>query len=248
LIHWHLRLEGTLTMLHDSSFDKQGDESRLYGKFQGSVFDNNDSEGLGRLRAYVKSVLGDVPTGWAKPCVPYAGPTSGFYSLPPVGAGVWIEFEGGDVSLPIWAGCFWGTAELPMKPPGAPSKPTTRIWRTETGLTVVMDDVAHTISLTDAATKNKIEISVATGTVTIKGAAQVVSSAPLVKHGSHAASHLHVFGDELLIYLAQLVTLFNSHMHVGEMALGILPVTPAPPLVPMPTPSPSLLSNKVFLE
>jgi hypothetical protein len=235
-------------MLSESSFDETGGDHRLYGKFQGSVFDNNDPEGLGRLKALVPSVLGEVPTGWAKPCVPYAGPTSGFYSVPPFGAGVWIEFEAGNVSMPIWAGCFWGTAELPKKPPGAPSMATTRIWRTETGLTVVMDDMAQTISLSDAATKNKIEVNVATNTVTIKGAAQVVSSAPVVKHGSLAASHLHVFGDELLIYLAQLVTLFNSHMHVGEMALGVLPVTPAPPLVPMPTPSPSLLSNKVFLE
>jgi Type VI secretion system/phage-baseplate injector OB domain len=235
-------------MLDDSSYDELGGKARLYGKFQGSVFNNIDPDNLGRLQAFVPSVLGDVPTGWAKPCVPYAGPTSGFYSVPPVGAGVWIEFEGGDVSLPIWAGCFWGTAELPMKPPGAPSKATTRIWRTETGLTIVMDDAAQTIMLTDAGSLNVVEVSVATGTVTIKGAAQVVSSAPLVKHGSQAAFHPHVFGDQLLIYLAQLVTLFNTHLHVGEMALGILPVTPAPPIVPMPPPSPSLLSNKVLLE
>ena len=175
---------------------------------------------LGRLQAFVPRVLGEIPTGWAKPCVPYAGPTSGFFSVPPVGAGVWIEFEGGDVSMPIWAGCYWGSAELPMKPPGSPSQPTTRIWRTETGLTVVMDDVAQTISLTDGVSLNAVEVSVATGTVTIKGAAQVVSSAALVKHGSQAAAHPHVLGDQLLLYLTQLVTLFNTHLHVGELALG----------------------------
>ena len=38
-------------------------------------------------------------TGWCTPCVPYAGPQVGFVMLPEVGSGVWIEFEGGDVSF-----------------------------------------------------------------------------------------------------------------------------------------------------
>ena len=54
--------------------------------------------------------------------------------------------------------------------------------------------------------------------------------------------------DQLLAYLAQLVTIFNTHVHPGELALGIFPVTPAPPVAPMPPPSPSLLSIKVLLE
>jgi hypothetical protein len=57
-----------------------------------------------------------------------------------------------------------------------------------------------------------------------------------------------VLGDQLFTYLAQLVALFNSHVHPGELALGILPVTPAPPVAPMPPPKPDLLSIKVKLE
>jgi len=232
-------------MLDDASFDTA---NRVYGKYQGTVMNNLDPQSLGRLQAFVPSVLGEAPTGWAKPCVPYAGPTSGFFSAPPIGAGVWIEFEAGCVSQPIWTGCYWGAGELPMKPPGAPSQPSTRIWRTETGLTVVMDDTAQTITLTDGGTLNSVEVSVATGTVTITGAARVVSSAPLVQEGSAGAAHPAVLGDQLFAYLTQLVTLFNAHLHPGELALGILPVTPAPPVAPMPPPSPSLLSVKVLLE
>lgn len=222
--------------------------NRVYGKYQGTVMENLDPDNLGRLQAYVPAVLGDVPTGWAKPCVPYAGPASGFFSVPPIGAGVWIEFEAGDVSQPIWTGCYWGGRELPMNPPGDTAQPTTRIWRTETGLTVVMDDAAQSITLTDSGTANSVQVSVATGTVTVKGAVQVVSSSPLVKHGSDSARHPAVLGDELLSYLAQLVGLFNAHVHPGELALGFLPVTPAPPVAPMPPPRPSLLSLKVVLE
>ena len=220
----------------------------VYGKYQGTVMNNLDPQNMGRIQAFVPKVLRQVPTGWAKPCVPYAGPTSGFFSVPPIGAGVWIEFEAGDVSQPIWTGCYWGAAELPMKPPSVPSKPTTRIWRTETGLTVVMDDLAQTITMSDVAALNSVQIDVKTGTVTVKGAAQVVSSAPMVRHGSMLAAHPAVLGDQLMAYLTQLVTLFNTHVHPGELALGILPVTPAPPVAPMPPPSPSLLSIKVMLE
>jgi uncharacterized protein involved in type VI secretion and phage assembly len=48
------------------------------------------------------------------PSVPFAGPGTGLVALPPVGAGVWIEFEQGDPDYPIWSGCWWGsTAEVP---------------------------------------------------------------------------------------------------------------------------------------
>lgn len=225
-----------------------GDTNRVYGKHQGTVMNNLDPNNLGRLQAFVPGVLGDVPTGWAKPCVPYGGPTSGFFSVPPIGAGVWIEFEAGNVSLPIWTGCYWGEGELPLNPPGETAQPTTRIWRTETGLTVVMDDAAQTVSLTDGGTLNSVVVSVATGTVTITGATQIVSSAPRVLHGSDSAAHPHVLGDDLLKYLNQVVALFNAHTHPAELALGFLPVTPSPPVPFLPPATPSLLSLKVALE
>lgn len=221
---------------------------RLYGKFRGTVLNNTDPLSLGRVQASVPEVLGEVPTGWATPCAPYAGPGAGFFSVPPVGAGVWIEFEAGDVSRPIWAGCYWGTGEVPLNPPGNPSVPTTKIWRSDFGLSAVLDDAAQTITLSDATATNQLVISVTTGTVTVKGLARVVLEGPLILEGSPTAAHPAVLGDQLLTYLGQLVTLFNTHLHPGEMAGGILPVTPAPPVAPMPPPSPSLLSLKVFLE
>ena len=51
------------------------------------------------------------------------GSADGTFWLPQVGAGVWIEFEQGDVDFPIWSGCWFGSAaELPalalVSPPG----------------------------------------------------------------------------------------------------------------------------------
>jgi hypothetical protein len=52
----------------------------------------------------------------------------------------------------------------------------------------------------------------------------------------------------LLAYLTQIVTLFNAHLHPGELAGGVVPVTPAPPVAPMPPPDPSLVTTKVVVE
>lgn len=84
---------------------------KFYGKYRGTVLNNVDPEQRGRLMAMVPDVLAENPSSWAEPCVPLAGPTGhpmGVYLVPPISAGVWIEFEQGDSSRPIWSGCRWG--------------------------------------------------------------------------------------------------------------------------------------------
>jgi uncharacterized protein involved in type VI secretion and phage assembly len=89
-------------------------------------------------------VLRDQETGWAMPCVPYAGPQVGVAFLPEPGCGVWIEFEGGDVSFPIWTGCYWRSGEFPPEA-NADSK---AIVTKKTKL--VLDDSAPKSTWTDA--------------------------------------------------------------------------------------------------
>lgn len=89
-------------------------DERFVGKYRGIVVDTDDPQERGRLRAKVPEVLGTLETGWALPCAPYAGDTTGLWAIPPVGAGVWIEFEGGgDPSRPVWVGCWWGDGQAP---------------------------------------------------------------------------------------------------------------------------------------
>jgi uncharacterized protein involved in type VI secretion and phage assembly len=97
--------------------------TRLYGKYRGTVTTNVDPMMLGRIQAIVPDAAGAVPTSWAMPCVPFAGFGTGFFTVPPVGAAVWIEYEHGDPDHPIWVGGFWGSAaEVPAMaravPPG----------------------------------------------------------------------------------------------------------------------------------
>jgi Type VI secretion system/phage-baseplate injector OB domain len=96
---------------------------RFYGKYRGTVMNNIDPMQIGRIMAIVPDVSGPVPTSWAMPCLPSAGLNTGVFTVPQIGAGVWMEFEQGDPDRPIWVGGYWGSAaEVPvlahMVPPG----------------------------------------------------------------------------------------------------------------------------------
>ncbi len=97
--------------------------SPLFGKYRGTVVNNIDPMQIGRIQAMVPDLAGLIPGTWAMPCVPVAGINTGFFTVPMIGAGVWIEFERGDPDYPIWVGGYWGTAaEVPLMahavPPG----------------------------------------------------------------------------------------------------------------------------------
>lgn len=109
--------------------DAETKTKAFYGKYRGTVFNNLDPEFRGRIIAMVPDVLGLVPTTWCEACVPLAGPTGapmGAYMVPPIGAGVWIEFENGDPSYPIFAGCRYGSPAdpSPLAKAGLPVSPS----------------------------------------------------------------------------------------------------------------------------
>lgn len=116
--------------------------SRFFGKHRGIVTDV-DAETM-RIKATVPAVLADQPTGWCVACVPYAGAAQGFAFLPEVGSGVWIEFEGGDLSYPIWTGCYWRTDEPPSQ-----ATDKIRVIVTGAGHTILLDDDQTSITIAD---------------------------------------------------------------------------------------------------
>jgi uncharacterized protein involved in type VI secretion and phage assembly len=120
-----------------------------YGKYRGVVADNEDPKNLGRLKALVPEVLGEVETGWALPVAPFAGDGIGVFTVPPPDSGVWIEFEAGNVSCPIWSGCWWGDGQLPNQ-----ATPAIKVLKTVSG---------HTITLDDTDGSEKVEVTVNNG-------------------------------------------------------------------------------------
>ncbi len=142
---------------------------KFYGKYRGMVVNNVDPMQMGRLLVQVPAVFGEGMASWAMPSFPVTGPQMGTWWLPQLNAGVWVEFEGGDLESPIWSGCWFGSAaEVPAlalaAPPGVPNfviqtqgqntvmisdvpGPTGGILlKTATGAMIAINDVGITIS------------------------------------------------------------------------------------------------------
>lgn len=120
---------------------------KFFGKYRGTVLNNIDPEQRGRILAVVPAVSNIAPTSWAIPCVPMAGKNQGVFMVPQIGAGVWIEFEGGDPDKPIWTGGFWGSsAEVPkqaLTPPPIPPGQNI-VLQTTSQNTLLVSDAAPT--------------------------------------------------------------------------------------------------------
>jgi uncharacterized protein involved in type VI secretion and phage assembly len=138
---------------------------RFYGKYRGVVIEVEEG-GRGRIRAKVPAVLGDQTTGWCDPCVPYAGKDVGFVFLPEVGSGVWVEFEGGNVSFPIWTGCYWRDGEMPSD-----AGPAKKVIVTKAKHKILLDDDAGSITVSDDA-GNSVTLD-SSGIALVRGAGKV---------------------------------------------------------------------------
>jgi uncharacterized protein involved in type VI secretion and phage assembly len=115
-------------------------QRRAYGKYRGIVVSNEDATKRGRVQLRVPSVLGAEVTGWAEPCLPFGGLAGhGWFAVPEPDAQVWVEFEEGDVSKPVWVGTFWQqTSDVPAD--AALQPPTTRLLQTPSGHQLRFDD------------------------------------------------------------------------------------------------------------
>ncbi|HEY0867639.1 MAG TPA: phage baseplate assembly protein V [Fimbriimonas sp.] len=115
---------------------------RFFGKYRGLVVSNTDPLMQGRIQAQVPDVLGMVPSTWALPCLPFAGAQQGLFVVPSVGAGVWIEFEHGDLDYPIWTGGWWSTqAEVPALAAAGPPGVQAYVVQTQAQAQLMLSDV-----------------------------------------------------------------------------------------------------------
>ena len=139
--------------------------SRFFGKYRGTVVDNDDTTKRGRIKVSVPAVLGDLEI-WAMPCVPYAGDGVGFLSIPAPQAGVWVEFEAGDPSYPIWVGCFWAAGEAPDD-----AAPGIKTWVTPAARLRIDDDAVELLLRTDEDTTliitDQLELNASDTTCTV---------------------------------------------------------------------------------
>jgi hypothetical protein len=164
---------------------------KYYGKYRGSVVNNVDPLKKGRLTAQVPDVLGTAISSWAMPAVPLAGPQVAHYVIPPQGAGIWVEFEQGDKSFPIWTGCWWGDqGEVPASAHAGTASPPNIIMQPQAGTqgapTLILSGGDTSITLTTpggaSLVINDTEIVISTGkgaSISLKGSTVTINDGAL---------------------------------------------------------------------
>ncbi|MBP1468098.1 hypothetical protein EYB53_020460 [Candidatus Chloroploca sp. M-50] len=238
-------------------------ERRFYGKYRGLVVDNADPEHLGRLTLRVPSVLGEqVVTGWALPCVPYGGAENqGFLFIPEKGAGVWVEFEEGDLEFPIWTGTFWsrpgGTSELPKPNDGTQEgtvqrPPTRKIIKTLKGHTIQFEDAdgsemitivegehGHVITMD----KDGITITDSQNNRIILNEGNITLETDGMKVGSKSAAEPFILGKTFATQITDFLLALSTHTHIGNLGAPT-----SPPTAPIKLDVQSALSTKHMLD
>ena len=108
-----------------------------FGLYRGVVRDVDDPEEKGRIRVEVHELLGAGKlTNWASYCAPFGGGGAGFFMLPRPGDGVWVMFERGEPTKPVWIG-FWFNAQ-DTRPEEAGKD--VRVLRSKTGHQIAFGD------------------------------------------------------------------------------------------------------------
>lgn len=82
-----------------ASVARETSEMANFGIYRGVVMNAGDPMMKARLQVSIPSVLG-AGTNWASPCREF-----GSKKTPPIGTAVWVMFEEGDPSRPVWMGC-----------------------------------------------------------------------------------------------------------------------------------------------
>jgi uncharacterized protein involved in type VI secretion and phage assembly len=81
----------------------------------GLVTNNQDPDGLGRVRVKYSALGDDIESTWARVALPGAGPDAGMAFLPQVGDEVVVAFEHGDARRPIVLGALHNSIDKPHK-------------------------------------------------------------------------------------------------------------------------------------
>lgn len=158
---------------------EQRSDNRFYGVAVGQVTNNQDPQGLGRVKLKFPWWSDDDESHWARVACFMAGSGRGAFFLPEVDDEVLVAFEHGDIHRPYVIGALWnGQAKPPAD--NASGKNDIRLIKSRSGHTVRLDDTegAEKIAIVDKGGTNSITIDSKQNTITIKADKDVVIEAP----------------------------------------------------------------------
>lgn len=160
---------------------------RYYGVVVGIVTNNQDSNGMARVRVKFPWLSDDNESWWARIAVPMAGGGRGTYFLPEVNDEVLVAFEHGDVRSPYVVGALWN---------GQDSPPTTNS-DGQNNIRVIHSRSGHLIRLDDTDGNEKIEIIDKTGSnkITIQSSDNSMNLECMGKMTLHASQGIEITSD-----------------------------------------------------
>jgi len=143
----------------------------------GVVSDNEDPEGMGRVKLTFPWRKAEDESNWARIAVPMAGGDRGTWFLPEIGDEVLVAFEGGELAHPYVIGALWNGQDAP--PESNDGNNDVRSVTSRAGHALAFDDAddggvtietnaGHTITLDDASGSEKITIEDSSGSNVIE--------------------------------------------------------------------------------
>jgi len=153
------------------------------GMVIGLVTNNNDPDGMGRIKVKFPWLADNEESTWARLASPMAGQGRGFYCLPEVNDEVLLGFEHGDIHYPYIVGVLWNGKDRPPKNNsevvGQDGKVNLRMFRSRSGHQLIFDDTAgkEKIEVIDKSNNNSIVINSVENTITIKANAKITIQA-----------------------------------------------------------------------
>lgn len=188
---------------------------KYYSIYRAIVVDNEDPKNMNRVEICCPAVMGGI-MAWAYPKGQHGTTNGGFKWLAPkVGDIVWVTFEYGDPTKPVWEYHGWGAKQMPT----ALNDPNTMGIVTPNGNIIIINDDNGTLTL-----KLEGDISIVN-----KGSTMLVSNGDTNVASIDGVLYLNDGKNEGLINIKSLTdklnglvrelenlrNLFNTHTHGG---------------------------------
>jgi uncharacterized protein involved in type VI secretion and phage assembly len=158
--------------------EKDEQASRIVGVVVGVVTNNQDPDGMGRVKVKFPWLSDSDESNWARIAAPMAGKERGCYFLPEVDDEVLVAFEHGDVRFPYVVGALWNGKDAPPAK-NDDGKNSVRVIKSRSGHVVRLtdEDGKEKIEIIDKSTKNSIVFDTSKNTITITSDKDIVLAA-----------------------------------------------------------------------
>jgi uncharacterized protein involved in type VI secretion and phage assembly len=142
------------------------------------VTNNQDPDGLGRVKLRLPWLSDEDESNWARIATPMAGKDRGAFFLPEVDDEVLVAFEHGDMRLPYVVGALWNGQDTPPAT-NDDGKNNVRVIKSRSGHVIKLNDEdgKETVEIVDKSKKNSIVIDTANNAITITSDKDIVLKA-----------------------------------------------------------------------